>query len=89
MDWQNNINQAFDYIEEKLKSDIDYCELAKIMSCSDYEFRRMFSFLTQIPLSEYIRRRRLTMAAEDIKKGTRITFKRVIGFFGTQKEMRL
>lgn len=72
MDWQNNINQALDYIEDNLTSDIDYSELAKIMSCSDYEFRRMFSFITQIPLSEYIICRRLTMAAEDIKKGTRV-----------------
>ncbi|WP_242954160.1 helix-turn-helix domain-containing protein [Clostridium puniceum] len=42
------------------------------MNCSEWEFRRIFSFLAQIPLSEYIRRRRLAMAAIDIKKGEKI-----------------
>lgn len=42
------------------------------MSCSEWEFRRVFSFITQIPLSEYKRRRRLTMAAVDIQNGERI-----------------
>lgn len=72
MDWQKGMNKVLDYIEDNLTGNIDYCEMAKIMSCSDYEFRRMFSFFAQIPLSEYIRRRRLTMAAIDIKKGTRV-----------------
>jgi AraC-like DNA-binding protein/SAM-dependent methyltransferase len=66
------MNEALDYIENNLSCDIDYYAAAKIMSCSESEFRRIFSFLAQIPLSEYIRRRRLTMAAIDIKKGEKI-----------------
>lgn len=69
MDWQKCMNQAIDYIENNLSCDIDYNEVAKIMNCSEWEFRRIFSFLAQIPLSEYIRRRRLTKAAIDIKRG--------------------
>lgn len=72
MDWQNSMNQALDYIEAHLTDDIDYGELAKIMSCSDYEFRRIFSIFAQIPLSEYFRRRRLTLAATDIRNGLKI-----------------
>ena len=72
MDWQKCMNQALDYIENNLSSDIDYYVAAKIMSCSEWEFRRIFSFLAQIPLSEYIRRRRLAMAVIDIKKGEKI-----------------
>lgn len=72
MDWQICMNQAIDYIKNNLSCDIDYNEAAKIMNCSEWEFRRIFSFLAQIPLSEYIRRRRLTMAAIDIKKGEKI-----------------
>lgn len=72
MDWQKCMNQALDYIENNLSCDIDYNVAAKIMNCSEWEFRRIFSFLAQIPLSEYIRRRRLTMAAIDIKKGEKI-----------------
>ncbi|MFV0240663.1 MAG: methyltransferase domain-containing protein [Lacrimispora sphenoides] len=72
MDWQKCMNQALDYIEDNLSSDIDYCAAAKIMKCTEWEFRRIFSFLAQIPLSEYIRRRRLTMAAIDVKMGEKI-----------------
>lgn len=72
MDWQKCMNKALDYIENNLASDIDYYAAAKIMNCSEWEFRRIFSFLAQIPLSEYIRRRRLTMAAVDIKNGKKI-----------------
>lgn len=72
MDWQKCMNQALDYIENNLSCDIDYYVAAKIMNCSEWEFRRVFSFLAQIPLSEYIRRRRLSMAAADIKKGEKI-----------------
>lgn len=72
MDWQKCMNQALDYIENNLSCDINYYVAAKIMNCSEWEFRRIFSFLAQIPLSEYIRRRRLAMAAIDIKKGEKI-----------------
>jgi len=72
MDWQKCMNQALDYIENNLSCDIDYYIMAKIMNCSEWEFRRIFSFFAQISLSEYIRRRRLTMAAIDIKKGEKI-----------------
>jgi AraC-like DNA-binding protein/SAM-dependent methyltransferase len=72
MDWQKCMNQAIDYIEENLSCDIDYSVVAKIVNCSECEFRRIFSFLAQVPLSEYIRRRRLTMAAIDVKKGVKI-----------------
>lgn len=72
MDWQKCMNKALDYIEKNLSCDIDYYVAAKIMNCSEWEFRRIFSFLAQIPLSEYIRRRRLAMAAVDIKKGEKI-----------------
>lgn len=72
MDWQTAMNQAIDYIEDHLTEDIDYCKLAKIVSCSEWEFRRIFSLVAAIPLSEYIRLRRLTLAAEDIRSGEKI-----------------
>lgn len=72
MDWQNRMNQAMEYIENNLSNKIDYYLAAQFMNCSEWEFRRMFSFLVQIPLSEYIRRRRLTVAAMDIQNGEKI-----------------
>lgn len=72
MDWQKCMNQAVEYIENNLSSEIDYSTAAQFMNCSDWEFRRVFSFIAQIPLSEYIRRRRLTMAAADVRSGDKI-----------------
>lgn len=67
MDSLSNMNRAMEYIEEHLTEDIDYSEISKIACCSEYHFKRMFSFLSGVGLSEYIRRRRLTLAALDLK----------------------
>ena len=67
MDSLSNMNKALAYIEEHLTEDIDYRQISKIAYCSEYHFKRMFSFLSGIGLSEYIRRRRLTLAALDLK----------------------
>ena len=67
MDSLNSMNNAMAYIEEHLTGDINYSEVSKIAFCSEYHFKRMFSFLSGISLSEYIRRRRLTLAALDLK----------------------
>ncbi|MGM0752506.1 MAG: AraC family transcriptional regulator [Bacillota bacterium] len=67
MDSLSSMNDALAYIEEHLTEDIDYSELSRIAYCSEYHFKRMFSFLSGISLSEYIRRRRLTLAALDLK----------------------
>ena len=67
MDSLSSMNNAMVYIEEHLTEDIDYSEVSKIAYCSEYHFKRMFSFLAGISLSEYIRRRRLTLAALDLK----------------------
>ncbi|MGI5920476.1 MAG: AraC family transcriptional regulator [Syntrophomonadaceae bacterium] len=67
MDSLRNLNNALAYIEEHLTEDINYSEISKIAYCSEYHFKRMFSFLSGISLSEYIRRRRLTLAGLDLK----------------------
>ncbi len=72
MDWQKRMNQAMDYIENNLTEDINYASLARIINCSDWEFRRMFSFLAQMSLSEYVRKRRITASIEAIKNGEKI-----------------
>lgn len=67
MDLLENMNGALNYIEENLTNDIDFKEVARLAVCSEYHFKRMFSFLAGISLSEYIRRRRLTLAAFELK----------------------
>ncbi|EEK54077.1 Transcriptional regulator, AraC [Bacillus cereus BGSC 6E1] len=67
MDSLKNMNAAMQYIEDNLTHEIDFKEVAKIAYCSEYHFKRMFSFLAGISLSEYIRYRRLTLAAFELK----------------------
>lgn len=66
MDSLKGMNDALNYIEENLTDTIDFKEVARLAFCSEYHFQRMFSFLAGISLSEYIRRRRLTIAAFEL-----------------------
>lgn len=63
-----HLNEALRYIEEHLEEEIDFQEAARRALCSEFHFKRMFSFLAGIPLSEYVRRRRLTRAVYDLKE---------------------
>lgn len=68
-DWLNQMNAAMDYIEAHLADEISYDRAAQIACCSVYHFQRMFSYITGVPLAEYIRRRRLTLAAFELQAG--------------------
>lgn len=67
MDALKCMNDALDYIEKNIENEINYKEIAKIACCSEYHFKRMFSFIAGIGISEYVRRRRLTLAAFDLR----------------------
>lgn len=67
MEWLQRMNKALDYIESNLSGDISYDEAARVALCSSYHFQRMFSFITNVPLAEYVRRRRLTLAAQELQ----------------------
>ncbi|MCK0470500.1 AraC family transcriptional regulator [Halalkalibacter sp. APA_J-10(15)] len=67
MDSLKRMNEAISYIEANLTESMDLAKVAQLAHCSEYHFKRMFSFLADITLSEYIRRRRLTLAAFDLK----------------------
>ena len=68
MNLLEGMNSALEYIEDNLDGEIDYAALARIACCSQYHFQRFFVSVTDIPLSEYIRRRRLTQAALALQK---------------------
>ncbi len=69
MEWIEGLNKAISYIEEHLTEEISYDELARIACCSVYHFQRMFAYMAGVPLSEYIRRRRMSLAAADLQSG--------------------
>lgn len=66
MDWINNVNDALGYIEHHLDSEISYDELCLITACPISVFQRFFMLATGITLAEYIRRRKLSCAAQDL-----------------------
>ncbi|MGF7057472.1 AraC family transcriptional regulator [Brassicibacter mesophilus] len=68
MDWLERFNKALIYIEDNLDNEINYTKIAQAAYCSEYHFSRMFSSIAGVSLSEYIRRRRLTLAAFEIQK---------------------
>lgn len=68
MEWINRLNKTIAYLEEHLTDEIDYEQLAQIACCSSYHFQRMFAYMADVPLSEYIRRRRMSRAAVDLQE---------------------
>ena len=69
MEWIERFNNVINYIEENITQQIDYGEIAKIACCSSYHFQRMFTYMAGIPLSEYIRKRKMSLAAVDLQSG--------------------
>lgn len=72
MDWIDRLNAAIDAIEENLTGEIRPEHLARIACCSSYHFQRMFNCMAGVPLSEYLRRRRMSRAAVDLQSGEKI-----------------
>ncbi|WMJ82221.1 AraC family transcriptional regulator [Clostridium sp. MB40-C1] len=72
MEWLERLNESIKYIESNLDGTIEYEMAAKISCCTVYHFQRMFSYLAGVPLSEYIRNRRLTKAALDLQNGDKV-----------------
>ncbi len=69
MEMAKRLNDAIDYIEENLADDIDMHEAARRAGCSAWQFQRMFCYIAEMPLSEYVRRRRLSHAALELSHG--------------------
>lgn len=68
MEWLKRLGAAIDYIEENLDKEISYDEAAHIACCSTYYFQRIFSYVSGVSLSEYIRRRKMTQAAFELQR---------------------
>lgn len=67
MDILESLNSAIDYVESNLCDEIDINEVAKITLNSPDGFQRLFSYLAGVTLTEYIRHRRLTLAAFELQ----------------------
>ena len=67
MDIMKSLNLAIDYIEDNLTDELDEKEITRITGYSFPMFSRIFSIVSGYSLSEYIRLRKMTNAAIDLK----------------------
>ncbi len=72
MEWVDRLNQTIAYIEDHLTEEIACEALARLACCSAYHYQRMFAYMAGVPLSEYIRRRRMSLAAVDLQAGEKV-----------------
>ena len=67
MNMLNSFNRTMDYIESVLDGEIDEKEVARISRYSFGLFARLFSILTGYTRGEYLRFRKLSRAAADLR----------------------
>lgn len=67
MEWVQGMNEAVNYIEEHILEEPDLNELGKLAGCSAHHFQRIFTYIGGITLTEYLRKRRMSLAAVDLK----------------------
>lgn len=60
------LNKIIEYIENHLEEKIDYKELSKMIGVNEYTFQRIFSLISNVSISEYIRNRRLSNAGQEL-----------------------
>lgn len=66
------LNRVVDEVEASLSGELDLAALARDGGTTEYHLRRMFSSLAGMPLSDYVRRRRMTLAAADLIAGDEV-----------------
>lgn len=67
LNWITSTEQAIEYIESNITEKLDYDDIAAAAFCSSYHFQRMFSVFAGCTLGEYIRARKMTLAAAELK----------------------
>lgn len=66
MNIYKKLNELIEYIEENLEKEIDYNKMAQIIGTNENTLKRLFPFLADITISEYIRNRRLSKSGFDL-----------------------
>ncbi|WP_332645288.1 AraC family transcriptional regulator [Lysinibacillus sp. 54212] len=66
MNWIESIQKAINFIEENLLEEITLEHIATEANSSLFHFQRTFTILTDMSITDYIRRRRLTIAAQEL-----------------------
>lgn len=66
MDWINRLQSSIDHIENHLNEDLSIAEIAETAFVTSFHYQRIFSLLTGMTIGEYVRKRRLAKAGQEI-----------------------
>ena len=66
MEWLKRMSDAVDYMEQTMEEPFDAAAIARVARSSPFHFQRMFHMLTGITVAEYVRKRKLTLAAQEL-----------------------
>jgi len=66
--WVEGIQNAIEYIENNLTEELNIQDIAEKACVSAFHFQRIFNVLCGFTVGEYIRNRRLSLAAEELSK---------------------
>lgn len=66
LEWLIRMKNALDYMESKMTEPMRIEDVARVAHVSPFHFQRMFSMLTGVTVADYIRKRRLTLAAQEL-----------------------
>ena len=72
MEWLDHLNTSIAYVEENLTGKIELERGAQLAQCSSYHYQRMFSYIADVTLGEYIRRRKMSLAGVDLQRGEKV-----------------
>lgn len=67
--WKEGIQNALEYIEQNLTEEIIVKDIAQKVYVSEFHFRRIFTEVCGLTVGEYVRNRRLTVAAQELSCG--------------------
>ncbi|MCB9027101.1 MAG: effector binding domain-containing protein [Bdellovibrionaceae bacterium] len=67
MSYVGRVQKAVDFIEDNLRNPLDLLDVAKEAAFSPYHFHRIFSLTVGETIKDYIRKRRLTEAALELR----------------------
>ena len=63
----NNFNKAMKYIDQNLENEVDFKKVSQIAGVSEFHFRKIFSYLSGMTLSSYIRKRKMLNKNENVE----------------------
>lgn len=88
MSYVEYLQKSIDYIEENIKQPITIEACAEVAGFSKYHFYRLFTLFVGVPLMEYVRKRRLAYAMQDVNRGRRIIDIAIDFEYGSERAFR-